>query len=366
MKSAYKVVIDARMIGPHLPGGMARYVGCLAEGLGKIKKSSGLQYEPVFLVRGDLPVEGFWREFRLEIVKAPFLHFSELWEIPRVLSRVGASLYHSPTFSSLIWLPCPWIATVHDLNHLIYGSVLKKIYYKLILKPFAVKAEKLLTVSSFSRHELAEWLGRDESSIEIVWNAIESGKQYKDDHDEELLGKYGLHKGSFFLSLTSAKPHKNAGMLISAYKTFRKKNGGNAWPLVLSIDNSFRGEGIVCVGALSTADVDSLLRSAGAMVFPSLYEGFGLPPVEAAVHGIPVIASDIPPHREALAGIGFDEALFLSPTDLDAWAEGLGSVMKGQLKPPSKESQELLRSRYSIDNLAHDMDRIYRGVLGLG
>jgi glycosyltransferase involved in cell wall biosynthesis len=138
------------------------------------------------------------------------------------------------------------------------------------------------------------------------------------------------------------------------------------WPLVLSMNAMREAAGLRWLGSLEEREARCLLKAAGALAFPSEYEGFGLPPVEAAaMGGIPLLVSKIPAHQEALVDLGPDEVCWLSPGDCHAWERALTRVISGEIPGVSRATQGKVRTRYSAGNLGTHMDRIYRRVLGL-
>lgn len=361
-----KVVIDARMIG-RVGHGFARYVTRMAEGLSKLRDQNILKYEPVFLIHDPIASEAL-SGFPTVQVASAFLKPRELIEIPRVLRELKASLYHSPTFSSLSTWPkpaCPWVSTVHDLNHLTYGNAAQRLYYRFVLKPFFKKAAAKISVSEFSRHEIAEWAQTPGYEIEIVYNAISSDylNPPADAEKNEILKRCGVESRKFFLCLSNPKPHKNLPLLFEAYREYREKTA-NPWPLVVSVSD-INQPGVIALGGLDDRAVRVLLDQAGAVLFPSLYEGFGLPPVEAAASGTPVIVSDIPPHREGLRDLRPDEAVWLDPRESAQWTAAMEHATEGHIKPVSRESRTRIVSRFSVEEMGRRMDRIYRSVLGL-
>ncbi|MCM2322168.1 MAG: glycosyltransferase, partial [Oligoflexia bacterium] len=204
-----RIVVDGRMVGP-IPHGFSRYLTNMARGLLELQESVTLPYELVFLVSKETPASAFGGFGTVE-TGAPFLSPLELLEIPVVLRRLNAALYHSPTFSSFpgFTLPCPWVATVHDLNHLRFGSASKRLYYRWLLKPFARKAAALLTVSDFSRRELSAWSGVAETAIEVVHNSLDEayGRPLPDEAVRPVLERFGLEPGKYFFCLSNPKPH---------------------------------------------------------------------------------------------------------------------------------------------------------------
>lgn len=363
--SAPKVLIDARMIGP-VGHGIARYVTRLASGLAAM---GTLPYEPVFLVARETP-RGIFSRFETIEAKSPFLSRSELREIPRILRENGISLYHSPSFSSLaLWgglkPVCPWIVTIHDLNHLRYGSFGQKLYYRFLLKAFARHAAALATVSEFSRNEIAGWLGLPREKVEIVPNALEAEPAPTEAETRDVLAKYELESRKFFFCLSNPKPHKNVPFLVRAYSEYRKEFGvGDPWPLAISMSEHGNAVGVRPLGSLNETEVRVLRAHAAAVFFPSLYEGFGLPPVEAAIAGTPLVVSRIPPHEEGLADLATEEAVWIGPTDKEGWKEGFRMIRSGQVAPPAPATRDKILHRFGEAQLAGHMDRIYRRVLG--
>ncbi|MGZ3708123.1 MAG: glycosyltransferase family 4 protein [Bdellovibrionota bacterium] len=337
-KDVPTVVIDARMVS-ETPHGIGRYVRALARGLRARKE---LRYEPVFLIAGPGPE---FERFRAVRVGAPFLSLAELVAVPEALRSIGADLYHSPSFSSLLWSPCPWLVTVHDLNHLTHGSLAKKIYYQTVLRSFMDRAQRVISVSNFSRHEISRWSGIPEQKIPIAANVLDPVFLSTQDDEQvaHVLKRHGLSRGGYFFALPNPKPHKNLALLRRAHE-----KASLAWPL-------FSGTGV------KDSDLPALMQGAGAFVFPSLYEGYGLPPLEAAVLGAPVIVSDIPPHREALGDSSGVE--WVDPVNEGQWTAALQKAFRGGIQPVSAPDRELLRVRHQESRLAEDMDQIYLDVL---
>jgi glycosyltransferase involved in cell wall biosynthesis len=360
-----RVVVDARMLGEH-GHGIANYVSDLAFGLAELRGSVKLPYDLIFLVAKKKNVATQLANFPTFETTYPFLHPLENWEIPETLTRLRADLYHSTSFSSLPFCPCPYIQTIHDLNHLTYGSIGKKLYYLFWLRRFANNARKIVTVSEFSRQEIAKWFSLSEGQIAVAENAIRVPMLERiAGPSEALIRAAGLRHGKYFFALSSMKRHKNLAFLVRAYEAYRREAGPNeVWPLVLPVpEGSFRNEGVLCLGAFSNEEAMSFLKHAGAFLFPSLYEGFGRPPLEAVALGVPVIVSEIPPLREGLSGVLEGERLFLSPNNIKAWQEALLKAAHGEMARPGAETKVWISSRYSARGLAEKMDVVYRSTI---
>jgi glycosyltransferase involved in cell wall biosynthesis len=286
-----------------------------------------------------------------------FLSPRELVLIPQLLRKARARLWVSTTFSSVIsfLMPCPWLIAIHDLNHLKWGGFTQKLYYRNILRPFARRARRVLTVSDFSRRELTGWLKLPRDAIALARNAVDEAGVAEFSENEILGGlrQVGLEKERYFFLLTNPKPHKNSDLLIRAWREWADwevERGNDPIPLAVSFPAPLDGavKGVKYLGGLRSRDAAILMKSAHTLVFPSLYEGFGLPPVEAIANGTPVCVSGIPPHREGMEKV--DPACIrwvTEPGSQAAWVAALDELARKPLKRPDHAESKRLLSRYT-------------------
>ena len=237
------------------------------------------------------------------------------------------------------------VAVIHDASVFTVPEVYTaafRIKYKLTYFVLARTALRLITVSQFSRCELSRYIKVDADKIFVIPEGCEHILREK--ADSALLEKHNLQKGGYFLAVGSASPHKNLSALVMAMEQTDK----NLPPLVVaggSFAKVFRNQKIhstdklINVGYVHDAQLRALYENALAFVFPSLYEGFGLPPLEAMRCGCPVIASS----RASLPEICADAALYFDPLNTAEIADCLTRVAG------SKELQETL----SRKGLAH-------------
>ncbi|MET1754404.1 glycosyltransferase family 1 protein [Novosphingobium sp. RD2P27] len=188
---------------------------------------------------------------------------------------------------------------------------------------------KVGTVSEFSRRELAHVLGMREEAIVVASNGCDHFVDRS--RDERILSALGLEQGRYFLFVGSPAPNKNLGVLLEAFA--RLDRPGAKLVIAGSLDRSVfsgmgaaSGEGVIVAPGRNDAEVGALYAHATAHVFPSLYEGFGIPPLEAMASGCRVIASDIPVVRE-VCGEG---ATYFPPRD----AQVLADVMRRHWDDP--------------------------------
>ncbi|MGZ3694835.1 MAG: glycosyltransferase family 4 protein [Bdellovibrionota bacterium] len=344
-----RIVVDARMVKAE-GHGISNYVLHIAEALGKIPKS----YELFYLVDKALPQDHPLRREKHKNSSIRFLHPLEPWKLGAEIAALKPSLYHSPSFASLWSYTCPHIQTVHDLNHLHYGNFAQRLYYAWLLLPSLRTAKKIISVSDSSRDELSEWLRSQglEKKIELAENAITSPAAQT---DPKLLSRWDLSAGNYFFALSNNKPFKNLAMLKKAYASARARK--NIAPLVISTSGQ-SADGIIHTGPLTDSEVATLLPNAAEVYFPSLYEGFGRPPLEAALAGVVPVVSDIRVHREVLNGVS--EAIFLDPLQSSLWEEQFLSPHRRKV---SENSQAWIRKQYPLEKLAKAMHGIYEAAL---
>lgn len=366
-----RVIIDARMVRK-VPHGVARYVTQIAKGLRECHLITPLSYKPLFLISPEMKDQNAFSEFETIETDIPFLSPWEIIKIPKLLKKFNSDLYHSPSFSSILNCPCKSIVTIHDLNHLNYGNLPKKLYYHFILRKFALNSETIITVSEFSRRELANWLKISPQKIQIVYNAIDSQffkpknskatESLDQEAETQFLKNLGLVSGKYFFCLSNAKPHKNLELLTKAYQNFSEQHSMK-WPLVITVHPFSKINGIKEVGGLQEKEAKILLQNAGGMFFPSLYEGFGLPPVEAAVAGVPLAISKIPPHEEGLQDLGTNEVLWVSPRNLEGWSNAFFQIYQGKVQAPKIANRRRILERFSTTQLGERMNQIYQSIL---
>ena len=218
------------------------------------------------------------------------------------------------------------MVTIHDVFHLVFYDTLnlkQKLYAKLVINQAVRRSDKILTVSKFSADEIRKYTGTSKE-IEVIYNAVDSNK-FKVIRDKSRLNfvkaKYRL-PDEFLLFVGNVKPHKNLKNLLLAIADMDvnlvivgKKDGfitGDKSIENLIKSNNLKNR-VFFSGYVEDEDIPVIYNLAKAFVFPSLYEGFGLPPLEAQACGCPVIVSNV----ASLPEVCGNSALYCNPYDVD-------------------------------------------------
>ncbi|MCX6118830.1 MAG: glycosyltransferase family 1 protein [Proteobacteria bacterium] len=321
-----KIAIDARMIRPGSMHGIARYVYELLRGI------SGRNVEHSFfvLVNSGTPLvsEDWCSKFTFIYSESSWISFREQLELPRLLRQYQIDLFHSPSFVAPLMVPCKMVMTIHDLNHLVlpqFYTPFHQLYYNLFVRRCIQRSHSILTVSHFSRREIERNLVLDPNKIFVTYNGVSDF--YKRVTDKEHLDYvreiYELPE-DFILCVSSNKPHKNVQMLVKAY-CYSDIN----IPLVLAspVDASllrmaeaFNKKHLIYFSKfIAEQHLPAIYSMTRLFVYPSTYEGFGLPPLEAMSCGAPVVVA----RSSSLPEVVGDHAIFANPYDYKDVARAL-------------------------------------------
>jgi len=270
----------------------------------------------------DLPpnikirIKNFKKTSRLQL----FLY--QQIDLPIILWREGFDILFCASLLSP-WIYKKKIITIHDAAPFVLkeeNSTLGKIFWQVNLLFARLTSLKIITVSKFSYNELIKHLGLKAKNLEVIYNGSPSYKNNENSLslDELNLNKEKLNYGNYILAVGNARPRKNLSKLIKAFEILSAQRpnlkliiaGKKDWRMEKIINSVKNLENkIIFTGFVSETEKQALIKNANTLIFPSLYEGFGLPIVEANILDTPVVCSDIPAFRE-VAG---ESALFFNP-----------------------------------------------------
>lgn len=370
-----KIAIDARMITESKMHGIARYTLELIKSLNKLDTPDDIHFLIFTQPSPDNYLNIFDNldsRFKLIPIDLPWISIKELFYLSSYLKKYQIDLFHSPSFVVPLFAPCPLILTLHDLNHVDLKenySLSHKLYYNFLVKPIASKADKIITVSEFSRKKLQHWLKGDSSkNIEVIYNGLSDFYQIEktDTTKKGLVSKtYNLPE-KYILGISHEKAHKNSKNSVLGYLKSKTE-----LPLVLlgkleflpfSAQDAIQSSGkkVSFIPFVSEEHLPLVYNLAELFLFPSLYEGFGLPPLEALGMETPSIVSK---------GICFEEilgscaiyALADSVEDISNKIDSffVNPLIWGELKQKRLE----VLSSYNLNKIAKKTLTIYLEVL---
>jgi glycosyltransferase involved in cell wall biosynthesis len=260
----------------------------------------------------------------------------EQLRLPKLLIKHRINLVHSPGYVMPLKSPCPSIVSILDIVYEYPGaySFLKKQILKILVGASARRADHILTISESSRKQILSRFNIQPEKVTVTLLAHKLREKGNEQNWTELNSKFGIFS-EYLLTFSSLSPSKNIPMLLKAFAQLLEKLNKKI-KLVLVGHEPGRGESlkkianelglqdsVIFTGYLSDKDLSLLLSHAMIFVFPSLYEGFGLPVLEAMSNGIPTICSNV----ASLPEVAGDAALFFNPGSLDEITKVLQSLI---------------------------------------
>ena len=333
-----RIGIDARKLHDF---GIGTYIRNLLRELAQMDHDT----EYVILVRPDdeAGVRALGENFRPVKLTAGNYSFAEQIRIPQALTREKVDLFHAPHYVLPPLVRCPSVVTIHDCIHLMFPQYLPNrwalAYARTSISLAAKRATRVLTVSESSKRDIQKFVDIPAGKIDVIYNSFDPrfGVEPNEEAVSRVRERYQLH-ADFVLYAGNVKPHKNLERLIEAFQVVRKRGLDNL-KLVLIGDDISKYTAlrravhrhqlhnyVRFLGYLPEETLAVMYRLAGVFVFPSLYEGFGLPPLEAMASGTPVVTSNV----SSLPEVAGDAAVLVNPYDADAIADGLYRVLTDQ------------------------------------
>lgn len=293
------------------------------------------------------------------------------WTVQRFCRRNNIDIYHTQ-YIIPIFMPrrTKIITHIHDVSFRVYGKLLKwrDRFFLNTLIPYALRrSARVIAVSQFTKDEIMAYYGTPEEKISVVHNAVSLPPATDRAAAADRIAPQLPQK--YILALGTMQPRKNIPFLIDVFAHLRKKCpdvdlvlvGKRAHNFDDSIDGAIAAhpglsDRIVRMGYISDAEKFAVYDKAAVFAFPSLYEGFGVPIVEALAVGTPVVASDIPPHHE----VGGNAVFYADPRDIDQYAKMLYDVLVG----PTSSARASCRApaKFSWSHSSRVLREIYDDV----
>lgn len=371
-----KILIDARMYGAK-QGGLGRYTEELIKELEKqvtsdnfvilLNKENWDDYKPKN------------KNFKKILANIPWYSLKEQTQLPGIIKKEHPDLVHFPHWNIPLLYRQPFLVTIHDLILIHYpdrrASTLSPIKYffkylmfKIILRHALKKSRGIITPSNFTKQDIIKTYNIPEKKITSIHLAPKNKiANRSEEQKKQTLEKYKIIK-PFILYVGSAYPHKNLENLIKAWELFSDQYSKN-YQLVLSgkkdyfykrLEKEMNTKNIIFTDFTSNEEQADLYSQASLYIFPSLYEGFGLPPLEAMTYNTPVASSE----ASCLPEILRDACFYFNPHNLEEIAKtinlSLTDIKKRQEK--QEKAQELLK-KYSGKKTTTSTLVVYKNMI---
>ncbi|MFH0929967.1 MAG: glycosyltransferase family 1 protein [Candidatus Moraniibacteriota bacterium] len=341
-----KIGIDIRMIGKKRTGDEAVFFN-LVKNLADIDKNN--QY---FLFTDRDPKEDadlseeikkldLGQNFKVIFIKKTNRFCWNFWYLPNYLKKNSVDVFHTQ-YIAPFWQPkkVKLALTIHDISFNYFPEYIKKsdLFFLKTLIPRSIRrANKIITISKGEKKNIIDFYKIPPKKVDCVYNGVDFSrfnKKYSPDEIKKINTKYKIPNTKYILYIGTLQPRKNITVVIEALKDLDmplilagNRKAHNFDPKIdETIEKNNLADKIIFPGWIDEEDKPALLQMAACFVFPSLYEGFGIPIIEAMAAGTPVVCSDIPVLRE----IGKDAALFGDPKNPKDFAEKINAVLSDE------------------------------------
>jgi len=367
-----KIVMDLRSIR-NLESGDGQFSSQIINQCASLDNSN----EYILLVRPEnkelFKIDG--PNFALRVENINPYSFKERFVLGKIIKNINPDIYHTFTFSAPLAVDCKVILSIYDITHLVFPhlfSLRLNLYYKFIVSKCVKRANAILTISQHSKSDIANRFQVEPGKIKSIYCGVNS--LYKP-IDKEKARKYIKDKfsvsGKFILYVGQVKKHKNIRTTLYSFQKIRQ-NGYSDIKLVICGRGCNKVDWLLkLIGALglkervklidtpSNIDLLHFYNSAELFIYLSLYEGFGLPPLEAMACGMPVVSSNVSSLPEVLG----DAALLTDPLDINAISDAIMKVLLEQCLKENLIKNGIARaSSFRWEGSARSLLELYREI----
>jgi glycosyltransferase involved in cell wall biosynthesis len=369
-----KIGLDGRFWSAEAAG-LARYSKELVNNLLKIDKEN--EYFLFLLPEHFAKFKSSYKNLKPIQVSSKHYTIKEQIKLPFEMNKVKLDFMHFLSFNHPVFWPGKFIITIHDLTLFFYPSKRGKTIVQMwamkgVMKDAAERALKIIVPSESTKKDLVNNFNIEPEKVFVTYEGVP--KEFKPLSNSKINQFKKTHKleKPFLLYLGQHRPHKNLEKLIKAFE-IAKKNSGLDFQLVIGgkpdpnyktlndkIQNSDYSKDIICPGFIKEKDIISWYNSATAFIFPSLYEGFGLPPLEAMACGTPVLSSNTSSMPEVLG----NAAIYFNPSNVNEMSDKIIEIIKKpELQNEMAEKGLQQVKKFSFQKMAEETLKVYNSVL---
>lgn len=374
---APRVGIDARRLKDF---GIGSYIRNLLEAIARRPEAAAYRFRVYARSEDRGAVPALPGNFEIVEENSAGYSVAELTRFSWRLMRDRLDLFHATHYVIPPLAHARAVVTIHDIIHVLYPQFLPNraalLYARVMIRRALRRADRIITVSYNSKRDLVDYFGIAPARIDVVYNGVARlfhpniGREERD----RVAAKYGLPR-PYLLFLGGEKRHKNVRNVIRAYGEARReralphalvlagpmpKNRSRVEALIAALELDSR---VFRTGVVAEEDLPGLFAGADAFLYPTLYEGFGLPVVEAMACGVPVLTSS----TSALQEIAGGYAYLVDPMDVEAIARGIVDLATDPARRAEFADLGKRRARdFSWDKAAEQTLKVYAEALSRG
>ena len=299
-----------------------------------------------------------------------------IWDqftFPRLVKKHQVDLIHQPCFSAPLLYRGPVVITIHDIISILFPKSIpfaSRMFYSKWMPISYRKASQIITISESTKRDIVKNLGIDKDKITVIPLAVDKrfGDKVSDAEVKRSKKKYKLPE-KYILHIGTLEPRKNLGFLIESFSEVIKDKKFDDLYLVITGKKGWYYEGlfeivrklnlqdrIILTGYFDEKDKPALYRGATVFAFPSLYEGFGLPSLEAMASGVPVVSSNTSSMPEVIGKAG----ILIPPEDRAAWVKNIKKVvLDTSLQNKMKQANKEQVKKFSWEKTARKTIEVY-------
>jgi len=380
-----KIGIDIRLIGKNRTGDEAYFFNLVKNLAVAGKENEYYLYidrdpEKDTALKKEISKLELGNSFKIVFINSPNRFWWNLWALPAYLKKNPVDIFHTQ-YIAPFWLPknIKLVLTIHDISFNFFPQHIKKsdLFFLKTLIPRSVKrADKIITVSESEQQRIIKFYKIAPEKIEFAYNGVNFERfnhKYSNSEKEEIREKYNLPE-KFLLYVGTLQPRKNIPALVETLKAYLDKYPDKNIKLLIAgnrqahnfdrkIDEAVGKynlqSSVIFPGWIEESDKPIIYQLASCFVFPSLYEGFGIPIIEAMAAGIPVVSSN----KSSLLEVGKDAAVFVDPANHAEFAEKIHEALTNEnLRNNLVQRGKKVAREYSWQKTAEKVLKVYKSV----